>query len=224
MDSLSASAPCLSDRPLFTIIASQLTFGSIWVPIIVMSVVAVTSPQRSYREAIIGISSLLLGVGGSEGSTQLLKHWVLRRRPNFYELCGFNMETRQCEAEYHEVLEAQMSFPSGHSSLSWCGMVVLTWFLLNRRKNIDGGGKLYFFVCAVLPLSYAAFVASTRIVDHWHHVSDVLTGVFLGCLWGTIGYHIHHSVPKGKDAELPASVSSAYLPIIAPPRRPSTNE
>lgn len=210
-----------------TVPSSPLIFGSIWVPIIIMALVTLLSPRRSYHEALIGISSLLLGVGGSEGSTQLLKHWVLRHRPNFYALCGFNMATRKCEAIYPEVLEAQVSFPSGHSSLSWCGMVVLVLFLLNRRH---GGGKLYFFVCAVLPFSWAAFVASSRIVDHWHHVSDVLTGVFLGCLWGIIGYHVHHSAPKnGGKGSSPSTAAlppvSSYLAIpIAAPRRPSTND
>jgi len=202
-------------------VASSLIFGSIWVPILIMSVVGLVSPQRSYHEVIVGISSLLLGVGGSEGSTQLLKHWVLRRRPNFYHLCQFNMKTRQCDAAYHEVLEAQMSFPSGHSSLSWCGMVVLTWFLLKRRPH--GCGKIYFLVSVVLPLAFATFVASSRIVDHWHHVSDVLTGVFLGCLWGTIGFHVHHSPPSSSNgvSALPLTVSSSFL---AAPKLPSSHE
>ena len=183
-----------------------------------MSAVGLFSSQRSFHDVVVGISSLLLGVGGSEGSTQLLKHWVLRRRPNFYQLCQFNTTTRQCEAGYHEVLEAQMSFPSGHSSLSWCGMIVVTWFMLKRRPS--RAGKLYFFVSAVLPLSFATFVASTRIVDHWHHVSDVLSGVFLGCIWGSIGYHVHHS-PPSKGSVLPSTVSS---PCLAAPKLPSSHE
>lgn len=189
-------------------LALQLHLGSIWMPIIVMSVMGLTS-QRSYDEVIVGISSLLLGIGCSEGSTQLLKQWVLRRRPNFYQLCAFNMTTHHCEAEYHEVLEAQMSFPSGHSSLSWCGMIVLVWFLLRRRPS--RGGKIHIFVCAVLPLAFATFVASSRIVDHWHHVSDVLTGVLIGCLSGTIGFHVHHSTPSGGADVLPTNVSSSCL-------------
>ncbi len=174
-----------------------------------MSLMGLTS-QRSYHEVIVGISSLLLGVGCSEGSTQLLKHWVLRRRPNFYQLCGFDMATRQCEGEYHEVLEAQLSFPSGHSSLSWCGMIVLVWFLL-RRRPIRHGGKLYLFVCAVVPLAFATFVACSRIADHWHHVSDVLTGVFIGCLCGTIGFHVHHSTPSVDVDTLSSTSSSSCL-------------
>jgi membrane-associated phospholipid phosphatase len=67
-------------------------------------------------------------------------------------------------------------------------MVVLVLFLIVGNKHL---GKCYFFVCTVLPLGFATFCASSRIVDHWHHASDVLTGVFLGCLWGIIGYHVH---------------------------------
>jgi membrane-associated phospholipid phosphatase len=145
--------------------------------------------KRSWYVTIKGISSLLLAVGGSEGTTQVLKTWVLRRRPNFYQLCQFSSETMVCEGDYHSVLESQMSFPSGHSSLSWCGMVVLVLFLIVGNKQHLG--KWYTFVCIVLPLGFATFCASSRIVDHWHHASDVLTGVFLGCLWGTIGFHVH---------------------------------
>lgn len=186
-----------------------------------MSIVGLLPAQRSFHEVALGISSLLLGIGGSEGSTQLLKHWVLRRRPNFYQLCQFNTTTRLCEAEYAMLLEAQQSFPSGHSSLSWCGMVVLACFMLKRKPR--RGRKLYYFVCAVLPFSYAAFVASSRIVDHWHHASDVLTGVFLGCLWGMTGFLVHHYHPKGSASVLPTTLSSPCLQV-APAKLPSSHE
>lgn len=179
--------------------ASKLIMFSILIPIILMSVVGLVG-KRSFQVSVKGISSLLLAVGGSEGTTQLLKTWVLRRRPNFYHLCQFSPETLACQGDYHSILESQMSFPSGHSSLSWCGMVVLVWFLIMGNKQL---GKVYMFVCTVLPLGAATFVATSRIVDHWHHPSDVLTGVFLGCLWGTIGYHVHDCVkplPIGRTA------------------------
>jgi membrane-associated phospholipid phosphatase len=195
--------------PLLLFSASKLIMFSIWIPITLMSIIGLVG-KRSFHVSVKGISSLLLAVGGSEGTTQLLKTWVLRRRPNFYHLCQFSSETLACQGDYHSILESQMSFPSGHSSLSWCGMVVLVWFLIMGNKQTFG--KVYMFVCTVLPLGAATFVASSRIVDHWHHPSDVLTGVFLGCVWGTIGYHVHDSVKPPSPISLTATAPSIKLP------------
>jgi membrane-associated phospholipid phosphatase len=148
-------------------------------------------------------------VGLSEGSTQLIKFMVQRRRPNFYALCGFDVHRQVCTGSMKAIRDANFSFPSGHSSLSMCAMSFLVWMFLgmllstlsNKRKLVPSATewwkptRLECLQCSallvtVLPLSWAVFVGATRLVDHWHHPADVLAGLLLGGITGTIGYHL----------------------------------
>eukprot|EP00538_Stauroneis_constricta_P006990 CAMPEP_0119546608 /NCGR_PEP_ID=MMETSP1352-20130426/956_1 /TAXON_ID=265584 /ORGANISM="Stauroneis constricta, Strain CCMP1120" /LENGTH=223 /DNA_ID=CAMNT_0007591329 /DNA_START=54 /DNA_END=722 /DNA_ORIENTATION=- len=92
-----------------------------------MLLVAIVAWRKDKRDVPYAVSGLLLSIGVSEGCTQLIKLYVLRRRPNFYKLCQFSIETLKCMAPYRKVLEAQMSFPSGHSSISFSGMTYVVW-------------------------------------------------------------------------------------------------
>jgi site-specific recombinase len=49
--------------------------------------------------------------------------------------------------------------------------------------------------CLVLPMSYSIWVGTTRIIDYWHHPSDVIAGLCLGFLMGNVGYHVHFPNP-----------------------------
>jgi diacylglycerol diphosphate phosphatase / phosphatidate phosphatase len=148
-------------------------------------------------------------IGLAEGSTQLLKVFVQRRRPNFYALCGWDSTSKTCTAPIENLREANSSFPSGHSSLSACAMTAGMWQFLglivavsSSKFIIVGNGKkkrqvrsleltqCSAFFAIVVPLGWAIFVAATRLVDHWHHPSDVLAGLVLGATMGTIGYHL----------------------------------
>eukprot|EP00521_Asterionellopsis_glacialis_P014387 CAMPEP_0195306010 /NCGR_PEP_ID=MMETSP0707-20130614/36983_1 /TAXON_ID=33640 /ORGANISM="Asterionellopsis glacialis, Strain CCMP134" /LENGTH=358 /DNA_ID=CAMNT_0040370219 /DNA_START=115 /DNA_END=1190 /DNA_ORIENTATION=- len=171
-----------------------------------------STPYRStthhyYYELQSGICAFFLAIGSSEGFTQLLKHFVSRKRPNFYQLCGFNTSTLQCEAPYSKVAEAMRSFPSGHTSLSFCGMTFVVWFLLGRvaRHQFSSSSTLKVLVygCMVLPWSYSTYVGATRIVDYWHHVDDVLAGCLLGTTCATVAYHVYHPPVVSRFAGIP---------------------
>mmetsp|Transcript_9134 Transcript_9134/g.13009 ORF Transcript_9134/g.13009 Transcript_9134/m.13009 type:complete len:449 (+) Transcript_9134:160-1506(+) len=155
------------------------------------------------------VCSFSLAIGSSEGITQVIKYFVLRKRPNFYALCGFNTSTLKCEAPLDRIQEAMFSFPSGHTSLSFCGMTFLVWFLLGKlvrnamaaRHNYIYGSfsvfvyptqKICMYACMILPWGYSTYVGVTRIVDTWHHVDDVLAGCFIGTTCATIAYHLYY--------------------------------
>jgi membrane-associated phospholipid phosphatase len=153
------------------------------------------------------MGSFVTAVGLSESTTQLLKLLIQRRRPNFYALCGWNMEQRACTAPLHELRDANFSFPSGHSSLTCCGMTFLMWLFLGMawttRQSARGKNsyierwlsRVEVFQCTtvlaiLVPLGWAVFVGTTRLVDNWHHPVDVLAGLVLGFSMGTIAYHV----------------------------------
>ena len=144
----------------------------------------------------------------------MLKAYVGRLRPNFYSLCQFDSSSLECTASLNHCLESRQSFPSGHSSFSFTGMGVLTLFLLGRyvgstsrsggtSTTATGGGiggignrngtrtsQKSIVIGSLIPLLYATFVASSRLVDNWHHPSDILAGSLIGLFYAGVGYHL----------------------------------
>jgi membrane-associated phospholipid phosphatase len=190
-----------------TVGSSLLIWGSIWIPLVLVVMAAWSfAPHRPahvrWHDVHASFCGLITAVGLSEGATVLLKLYIQRRRPNFYALCGFDKQLLQCTADLEKIREASFSFPSGHSSLASCGMTFLVWFFLGKillsRWNRSSTRILCTGAC-VLPWGWAAFVGASRLVDQWHHPSDVLAGLLLGGLSSTIVYHIWYH-PTWSDA------------------------
>lgn len=158
-----------------------------------MVVVFVVHFRSSWNCTLAGLSGLLAAIGICEITTHMMKYFVLRRRPNFYAHCGWDPATKLCTAAPKKILEAQLSFPSGHSSISWCGMTFLALVLLGKL-NISSGKHSWWkqwamwLVCWI-PCSWAAYVATGRIVDRWHHSSDVVAGILIGIVCALVSYH-----------------------------------
>ena len=126
------------------------------------------------------VCTFLSTIGVSETCTRLVKYWVQRFRPNFFSLCRYNGTGSTvgdgCTNDFSKVLEGQLSFPSGHSSLSFCSMTVLVWLLYSRRYRV---------VCWT-PWIFSAIVGISRIVNQWHHP---LTFHVPHCLCFSMGHH-----------------------------------
>jgi membrane-associated phospholipid phosphatase len=60
----------------------------------------------------------------------------------------------------------------------------------------------------VVPCSYSTFVATSRIVDNWHHPSDIIAGTLLGIASATIGYHAFYPSTGAVNAGIPLSLQS----------------
>jgi membrane-associated phospholipid phosphatase len=71
---------------------------------------------------------------------------------------------------------------AGHSSWSAAGLGYLSWTLLDRLQPFDGQGHVWRVVAAFSPAMGACGVGVTRVIDWWHHPSDVVTGLALGFL------------------------------------------
>jgi diacylglycerol diphosphate phosphatase/phosphatidate phosphatase len=188
-----------------------LVWTGVWVPIFIVSIIAWRSPNRN--DLLPSLSGLFTAVGVSEGCTQMLKLYVSRKRPNFYALCGWSMQQLQCTAPYLKQVEAQLSFPSGHSSLSFCTMTYLVFYFLGnlglRRNNYCVSLRFCALACCVLPWGWAAIVGASRIVDYWHHPSDVVAGTMLGAAVGTASYHFMYPNVFSANGGTPLSVLTA---------------
>jgi membrane-associated phospholipid phosphatase len=222
---VSCFIPNHSKRP--AVIAEFLVWTSVWWPLLFLIMVSLAATPNNHTappfaslwsrlsNALLVATTFLRAIGISEGCTNLLKHYVARRRPNFYALCQFDTVSRACNATLSlgstttaRIKEAQYSFPSGHSSLASCSMVFVTWYLtrlLARRPTLLRRGsvvtvdhrRVSFWASSLLspwlPLllpGWAVYVGATRLADHWHHFSDVLAGLALG---STIATLVHHT-------------------------------
>lgn len=133
------------------------------------------------------ICAISMAVGLCEGSVQLLKLWIQRKRPSYYDLCGFDVETRTCTAPLGKIREANFSFPSGHSAGTCCGMTFIAWYFLGKLKGRHQ--KWLAPLIAIGCWGFAIFVAATRLVEKWHHPADILAGLLLGFATCTVAYH-----------------------------------
>jgi diacylglycerol diphosphate phosphatase/phosphatidate phosphatase len=160
-----------------------------------------------------GVCTILTAIGISEFVTQIFKFYVGRLRPNFYAMCGFDKATLQCTNGEEMEMEARMSFPSGHSSLSFCGMMALTLFFIGRvglgrveRQYSLARYKLG-VILSFVPLLFSFWCATSRLVDNWHHPSDILAGSILGAVSACIAYHVWYPNMLSPYAGIPLSIT-----------------
>ena len=67
------------------------------------------------------------------------------------------------------------SFPSGHSASSFCCATFLTYY--NKKYGIPA-------------IFLACLIAFSRLYFYVHFPSDVLTGLFIGVIVGSFGFHL----------------------------------
>lgn len=176
--------------------ASLLKFTAVQLPYFVIILYAFLSSRKISNTLVLvevgsAVGAFSMALGLSEGTTQFLKLWIQRRRPSFYDLCGFNVKTLTCTGTMEYIREANFSFPSGHSSISCCGMTFLVLYfggkLLGKGRT---RGRGWTFLLAIAAWGWSIFVAGSRLVDNWHHPSDILAGLALGFVTCAIAYHV----------------------------------
>lgn len=138
----------------------------------------------------------------ADGITNTIKILVLRPRPNFFAYCnykgyndamtsnnftsynsmtipGVQGSISSCESE--STVDPVLSFPSGHSSLSWSAMVFVSLLVKYTIKLYSHFNLLsYHGILVVAPLYLSGWIAITRIQDFYHHCDDVMMGSFIG--------------------------------------------
>jgi membrane-associated phospholipid phosphatase len=121
--------------PSFLIIATSVTIGALQSQIRNSSSSFLDRLKVILKYTIPDIHSAICLITVSYGSTRLftdfLKNYVGYMRPNFYNMCQFNIETISCDAT-ENLKSARRSFPSGHSSISFCGMTCLALYLAGK--------------------------------------------------------------------------------------------
>ena len=154
----------------------------------------------------INCGCFMFGLVATSILTDLGKVVIGRLRPNFLSVCSPDknpyLDVCQPGKKYFVqpeldfactsgdasgIEDARMSFPSGHASISFYGMVFLILFI-KYSWNCRTLGLIPRLV-QVAFLVTAAFVALSRVVDNKHHPSDVLAGTILGILVACISFY-----------------------------------
>jgi diacylglycerol diphosphate phosphatase/phosphatidate phosphatase len=138
-----------------------------------------------------GVCTLLVAIGISEFVTQTIKFYVGRLRPNFYSMCGFDKQSFDCTNGEEMEMEARMSFPSGHSSLSFCGAVCLVLFFVGRlglgRPLVSSVKRKTLTVLSFAPLLLSSWCATSRLVGKGEGITLCCNYFMMSwastCLW-----------------------------------------
>jgi diacylglycerol diphosphate phosphatase/phosphatidate phosphatase len=146
-------------------------------------------------------------------SINIIKIFVGGLRPHFLTLCEpiviagtlptFFTAEHICTGNEKLLREAQMSFPSGHSSAAFAGFVFLALFLNGRLKIFGFGRQIGFaqphkgdsgiiehwkLIAFTLPWCIATILAASKVRDGWHHPIDVVFGAIVGTAFAHMAY------------------------------------
>jgi diacylglycerol diphosphate phosphatase/phosphatidate phosphatase len=146
--------------------------------------------------------------------TQVVKMTVGRPRPDVLDRCHPDPSTVDppfglssvaiCHQSDSSILnDGFMSFPSGHSSLSFAGLAFLSLYIAGKLHLFDSRGHVLKAWLTVIPLFGAALVAVSRTMDYRHHWQDVLAGSFLGILTAYFSYRLYYPSLSSEHAHLP---------------------
>ncbi|CAH6720073.1 hypothetical protein CLIB1444_03S03796 [[Candida] jaroonii] len=93
-----------------------------------------------------------------------------------------------CNGNQQFIDEGFRSFPSGHSSTIFCGMVITSLNISGKLQVFDKRGISLKVLISIVPLMIACFIACTRISDNRHFLRDVIGGSIIGIYIGSWFY------------------------------------
>lgn len=139
---------------------------------------------RDYVDTAQSLLAWTLALTINAVITESIKLIIGRPRPDFFWRCfpdGQVVPGLQCTGNPYDIIEGRKSFPSGHSSFSFCSLSFLSLWLcgklgvLSRRRGRSCG-----LVICLVPMMIAGMVAMSRYCDNHHHWEDVFVGSLLG--------------------------------------------
>ena len=103
------------------------------------------------------------------------------------------------------IKDAQQSFPSGHSSLSFCAMCYMAmWLMANLGAfHKKGSGEFWRSMLSMVPLIVAIFVAISRVDDYRHDFDDITVGAMIGAAFGVYCWLLNYPPPTSNSSAIP---------------------
>jgi len=164
-----------------TISDTLLVILSIVLPILIQCLVAFTIGRA--RDVHRSICAYAFCIGSTLLITDFTKRYVGYLRPNTYGYCGFDISTLECLNE-NEDMNWRLSFPSGHASIAFAGLTMLTLYLsfaISVRHKYQLLSKAL-SILALSPLLLACYISASRVVDNYHFPADIVAGASIGSI------------------------------------------
>jgi len=123
-----------------TINNELLVVLGVLVPLLVQIILGFACGDR-WQDVHRSICTYVAAIGISTFVVEFVKHYAGYLRPNFYEKCGFDYDTAQCDPDIDtNGFTGRKSFMSGHSSMSFAGLTVLSLYM-QRLFGVGSGGE-----------------------------------------------------------------------------------
>lgn len=139
----------------------------------VVGIVLIFFPlHRSFLELWAGLLVPSLALPMTGVITNTIKLTVGRPRPDYFDRCYPGVKdfdgTQPCTGDPSDVIEGRKSFPSGHSSVTFCSMGFLALYLAGQLGvfNNRGRGQAWRLCAAMTPLVLATVAAISRTMDY----------------------------------------------------------
>jgi len=184
-----------------TISVVNLFAVTLFIPILFIFPLEAYQKKRKYAEVRSYIASgwrkswkiwqaLLLGQLLVLMLTEFSKSIVSEPRPHFWDTCKPNVTKEICDTGYimdfsctsnftkNQILDAQKSFPSGHTSVSVFSSVFMVWYFSGAMERSQSLLLVPFL--QLIWVCFGFYCSLTRITDRRHHWWDVLAGATLG--------------------------------------------
>jgi len=179
-----------------------------FIPVIVLVAFQIFSKQRSAHEFHHALLAFVTSFLITLTITTALKMAGGRYRPDWLSTYASG-----------NLNEGRYSFPSGHSSLSFAGMVFLSLYLTGKRKLLrrNDSTATEGLIC-MSPLVLAFFVAISRTMDYHHNFSDVIAGSLIGAGVTLFCYHLYFPSLMSKRSGEPKWFTHAIdeaLPVLS---------
>jgi len=124
--------------------------------------------------------------------TSVFKVFAGEYRPNYFEYVSISPK------------DASMSFPSGHSSMSFCAQLYVSLYFAGKSKLFTvNGGQLWKVIVAFIPLFAASLIAVSRTRDYHHSFTDILAGSVIGCAITYYCYYLNYPNLTSKHCHEP---------------------
>jgi len=189
-----------------SILNNVISYGVPLITLLLLHKHVVSRLEFDWRKFLFDVKQLIFYGLMTQVTTHVIKYTTGRLRPHFIEVCRpSNVSSALC-GDLHDqnfileysclgnselfpdqserdkrILEARLSFPSGHTSIAFYGMLT-AWLVISRfRVNL-----LPVQLAQVACMVYAVYVAVSRVTDHKHHVGDVIGGAVLGALLAVV--------------------------------------
>jgi len=137
---------------------------------------------------------------------QVILKWLIGGfRPHFYAICKPNVaqssqpsgiqfasymyDRSVCTGDRKAIDDALRSFPSGHSTAAFAGLIYLALYINAQLKVMSAHNPAYWkMILFFAPILGAMLIAGAPTIDKFHHHWDVMAGAFIGTACALVAF------------------------------------